>query len=66
MRSVLEGTILMWASEISGQTFSCLRKLNRVPGLPGIQESRRINIERGREIASNLAFLSATSDNSSP
>jgi len=65
----------MWASAISRQelwqSISHLRKLTEVPEppsenalLPEVDSTRRLSIEREREIASNLAFLSATSDDS--
>ena len=52
------------------QTMSRLQTLNEVPELPkenilvsGMDSTRRLSISRENEIASNLAFLSATSDN---
>jgi hypothetical protein len=53
------------------QTINRLQTANEVPELPkenilvsGIDSTRRLNISRENEITSNLAFLSATSDDS--
>ena len=62
----------MWGGAITHQqmwqTISRLRTLNEVPEMPkenalhsGIDATRRMSISREKEIASNLAFLSATS-----
>ncbi|PSS18458.1 hypothetical protein M430DRAFT_120981 [Amorphotheca resinae ATCC 22711] len=65
----------MWGGAITRQqlqqTIVRLQSLNEVPELPqendvvsGIDTTRRLSISRENEIASNLAFLSATSDDS--
>lgn len=53
------------------KSISSLRRLNEVPEVPienlvapKIDPTRRLSISREKEIASNLAFLSATSDDS--
>lgn len=62
----------MWGSAVTreqlGQSISRLRKLNEVPEppkenipAPGV-DSHNLSVEREKDIASNLAFLSATSD----
>jgi hypothetical protein len=64
---------MMWGSAVTQQqlrqSISRLRKLNEVPELPkenvlalDINSTCRLSIERENEIASNLAFLSAISD----
>ncbi|TVY14781.1 hypothetical protein LARI1_G007475 [Lachnellula arida] len=64
----------MWESAITQQqlrqSISRLRKLNEVPEpprenilIPDVGSTHDLSIERENEIASNLAFLSATSDN---
>ena len=63
----------MWGGAVTRQqmrqTISRLRMLNEVPGMPkenalhsGIDATRYMSISREKEIASNLAFLSATSN----
>jgi hypothetical protein len=65
----------MWGGAITRQqlqqTIVRLQSLNEVPELPqendvvsGIDATRRLSISRENEIASNLAFLSATLDDS--
>jgi hypothetical protein len=62
----------MWGSAVTReqlrQSISRLRKLNEVPEppkenvlAPGV-DSHHLSVEREKDIASNLAFLSATSD----
>jgi hypothetical protein len=64
----------MWESAVTRQqlrqSITRLRKLNEVPELPrenrlalDTDSTRRLSIKRENEIASNLAFLSAISDN---
>lgn len=65
----------MWGGAITReqlrQTISRLRTLNEVPEMPkenilvsGIDSTRCLSISRENEIASSLAFLSATTDDS--
>jgi hypothetical protein len=64
---------MMWGGAVTQQqlrqSISRLRKLNEVPELPkdnvlavDIDSTRHLSSERENEIASNLAFLSAISD----
>jgi hypothetical protein len=65
----------MWGGAITRlqlqQTISRLRKLDELPegprenlAVPEGDQTRRLSISREKEIASNLAFLSATTDKS--
>jgi hypothetical protein len=65
----------MWGGAITRlqlqQTISRLRKLDELPEVPSenlavpeVDQTRHLSISREKEIASNLAFLSATSDES--
>ena len=65
----------MWGGAITRpqlqQTISHLRKLDELPEVPcenlaapEVDQTRHLSISREKEIASNLAFLSATSDES--
>jgi hypothetical protein len=65
----------MWGGAITRlqlqQTISRLRKLDQLPEVPSenlavpeVDQTRRLSISREKEIASNLAFLSAMSDES--
>jgi hypothetical protein len=65
----------MWGGAITRlqlqQTISHLRKLDELPEVPSenlavpeVDQTRHLSISREKEIASNLAFLSATSDES--
>jgi hypothetical protein len=65
----------MWGGAITRpqlqQTISQLRKLDELPEVPcenlvvpEVDQTRHLRISREKEIASNLAFLSATSDES--
>lgn len=64
----------MWGGSITRQellqTTSLFQTLNKVPEppkknflTPGVDSSHRLSIAREKEISSNLAFLSAVSDN---
>jgi hypothetical protein len=66
---------MMWGSAVTQQqlrqSISRLQQLDEVPEPPkenvlalGIDSTRHLSVERENEIASNLAFLSAISDNS--
>ena len=70
---IMEAT--MWGGAITRpqlqQTISHLRKLDELPEVPSenlavpeADQKRHLSISREKEIASNLAFLSATSDES--
>jgi hypothetical protein len=65
----------MWGGAITRlqlqQTISRLRKLDELPEVPSenlavleVDQTRHLSISREKEIASNLAFLSATSNKS--
>lgn len=65
--------MIMWGSGITRQqlrqSISRLRQLNEIPGLPkendltlATDSTRHLSIQRENEIASNLAFLSAISN----
>jgi hypothetical protein len=65
----------LWGSKITRsqlqQSISNLRQLDELPKIPrenlvnlDIDPTRQLSVVREREIASNLAFLSATSDDS--
>jgi hypothetical protein len=65
----------LWGSEITRtqlqQTISNLRQLDELPEIPRenlvnleIDSTRQLSVTREKEIACNLAFLSATSDDS--
>ena len=65
----------MWGGAITRlelqQTISYLRKLDQLPEVPSenltvpeVVQTRHLSISREKEIASNLAFLLATSDES--
>lgn len=75
IRSLRSMETTMWGGVVTRsqlqQTISSLWELNEVPEVPvenlvALEEdsTRRLSIAREKEIASNLAFLSATSDNS--
>lgn len=65
----------MWESPVTQQqlrqSISHFRRLNEVPGPPkkntlvlDVDLTRHLTVEREKDIASNLAFLSSTSDDS--
>jgi hypothetical protein len=65
----------LWGSQVTRaqlqQSISKLRQLDELPEIPGenlvnpeIDSTRQLSVVREKEIACNLAFLSATSDDS--